>query len=124
MPVKNFQGDCQTWQGYDKDVHSMKIKHIRKYASYQILQVYVKADIGTSLNLPADVFAAGETRPTKPKKKTLKGGPTEVAANNKRSFSDAGLDVRDDYGAGKPDMQAPIPLTSSTLSEAYMWYAN
>ncbi|KAK5134517.1 hypothetical protein LTR08_006434 [Meristemomyces frigidus] len=94
MPVKNFQGDCQTWQGYDKDVHSMKIKHIR------------------NLNLPADVFVPGETRPTKPKKKTLKGGPTEAAASNKRSLSDAGLDVNPDVAKRRQSGNGPSSVAT------------
>lgn len=42
----------------------------------------------SSYDLPADVFMEGETRPVRAKK-------SKAAANNKRSFADSGLDVRD-----------------------------
>lgn len=31
MPVKNFSGECTMWAGYNEDLHSIKIKHIRRY---------------------------------------------------------------------------------------------
>ena len=48
-----------------------------------------------SFNLPADVFIEGEVRPTKAKKKAApKAAPKPAeAADKKRSFSHAGLDV-------------------------------
>ena len=30
MPVRNFSGDCTAWPGYNPDMHSIRIKHIRK----------------------------------------------------------------------------------------------
>jgi len=53
-----------------------------------------------SFDLPEDVFQEGEVRPTRVKKK--KAAPTApatngaLAANNKRSFSNSGLDVSDE----------------------------
>ncbi|TKA57544.1 hypothetical protein B0A55_10801, partial [Friedmanniomyces simplex] len=66
--------ECTAWPGYNPDMHSIRIKHIRNY------------------DLPADVFVAGETRPTRPKRKPTAAANGVNAANNKRSFSNAGLD--------------------------------
>ena len=51
-----------------------------------------------SYDLPADVFVEGETRPMR-KKKTKAIAKTSEATNNKRSFSNTGLDVCDHYMA-------------------------
>jgi len=47
-----------------------------------------------SYDLPADLFAAGEIRPTRIKKAKAAPKPDDAAAN-KRSFSSTGLDVGD-----------------------------
>ncbi|KAK3109355.1 polynucleotide adenylyltransferase [Teratosphaeriaceae sp. CCFEE 6253] len=79
VPVRSFSGDCQQWPGFNADMHSIRIKHIRNY------------------DLPPDVFVAGETRPVRPKKKAKTTATATAngvnAANNKRSFSNAGMDV-------------------------------
>ncbi|KAK5703826.1 polynucleotide adenylyltransferase [Elasticomyces elasticus] len=74
-PVRSFSGECTGWPGFDKDMHSIRVKHIRNY------------------DLPADVFVNGETKPTRPKKKPKAATNGDSAAYNKRSFSDAGLEV-------------------------------
>jgi len=49
-----------------------------------------------SYDLPADLFTEGETRPTRTKKPKAAKSMTQTApANNKRTVSGAGLDVRD-----------------------------
>ncbi|KAK4545283.1 hypothetical protein LTR36_003463 [Oleoguttula mirabilis] len=78
MPVKNFSGDCTTWKDYNPDLHSIKIKHIRNFA------------------LPPDLFVDGETPPARPKKKSVPVQKGAEAPNNKRSFSDTGLDANAD----------------------------
>ncbi|KXL42331.1 hypothetical protein M433DRAFT_95188 [Acidomyces richmondensis BFW] len=77
-PVSNFTNDCRSWQDYDDTVQSLRIKHMRNFT------------------LPDDVFAPGEKRPIRPKKKGGSKTTSAEAANNKRSFSDAGLDVSAD----------------------------
>lgn len=51
---------------------------------------------GCSYDLPADLFAADETRPVRTKKKSAPNAVdnSNDAANKKRSVSNAGLDVR------------------------------
>ncbi|KAK3678738.1 polynucleotide adenylyltransferase [Recurvomyces mirabilis] len=78
LPVRNFSGDCTGWAGYDADLHSICIKHIRNF------------------DLPADVFVDGEIRPTRPKKKAKATTNGVDNASNKRSFQVAGIDVRED----------------------------
>jgi len=55
--------------------------------------------LATSFDLPADVFQEGEVRPTRTKKKKAAPAAPAVngttAVNNKRSFSNSGLDVSD-----------------------------
>ncbi|KAK1055283.1 polynucleotide adenylyltransferase [Friedmanniomyces endolithicus] len=73
-PVQNFQGECTAWPGYDADMHSIRIKHIRSY------------------DLPADVFVPGETKPVRPKRKPKATTNGASPADDKRSFSNSGLD--------------------------------
>lgn len=52
--------------------------------------------IKLSVELPADVFVEGETRPTRAKKAKAKTAPKPTeAADKKRSFSNTGFDVGD-----------------------------
>ncbi|KAF2480912.1 Poly(A) polymerase papa [Neohortaea acidophila] len=80
-PIRDFTQQCKEWQNYDENLHSIRVKHMRNY------------------DLPADVFAEGETRPTRTKKKSAPKttDPTAMdAANKKRSFNNSGLDTLDD----------------------------
>ncbi|WPH03466.1 Hypothetical protein R9X50_00634600 [Acrodontium crateriforme] len=73
MPISEFKQDVQNWNQYDDQMHSIRIKYIRNY------------------DLPDDVFVEGEVRPTR-KKKAKGSGKKAGAAENKRSFTNSGLD--------------------------------
>ncbi|KAK0274638.1 polynucleotide adenylyltransferase [Friedmanniomyces endolithicus] len=90
-PVQNFQGECTAWPGYDADMHSIRIKHIRRFARHLYLPSLLLLNI-PSYDLPADVFVPGETKPVRPKKKPKATTNGASAADNKRSFSNSGLD--------------------------------
>ncbi|KAF2860234.1 Poly(A) polymerase papa [Piedraia hortae CBS 480.64] len=72
-PVKSFSIRCLDWPKYDDSLNSLKIKHIRNFM------------------LPDDVFAAGEKRPVRLKKKVVK--PAANGPTNKRSFANSGMEV-------------------------------
>lgn len=86
--VRMFESMCKGWDQYNADLHSITVKHIRKWVRFLIGSLQ-NADPFHSYDLPADVFMKGETRPQKPKKKAAKAEP----ASNKRDAAAAGLDV-------------------------------
>ncbi|KAF2726114.1 poly(A) polymerase Pap [Polychaeton citri CBS 116435] len=73
-PISMFRAECITNPVFDENMMSVRIKHVRNY------------------DLPPDVFNEGETRPTRSKKG--KGAKAAAqTANNKRTVSNANLDV-------------------------------
>lgn len=81
QPITEFRDNCQQWEPFNKEVHSIRIKHVRNY------------------DLPDDVFVENEVRPTKKKGKKAKEGTPAVdgkPAAKKRSLSNAGLDENQD----------------------------
>ncbi|SMR58968.1 unnamed protein product [Zymoseptoria tritici ST99CH_1E4] len=78
-PIQDFRRLCTEWDNFDTNVHSIQIKHVRDYS------------------LPDDVFADGEARPTKKKKKAKsKTAQPGEAVDKKRSVANAGLDENQD----------------------------
>ncbi|QIW96274.1 hypothetical protein AMS68_001792 [Peltaster fructicola] len=64
---------------YSESMHSVRVIHVRNY------------------DLPDDVFAEGETRPTRSKKAKVNKTASQAPANttNKRTVADAGLTLKD-----------------------------
>ncbi|KAK5110446.1 hypothetical protein LTR62_005797 [Meristemomyces frigidus] len=98
QPVRNFSSDCTVWPGYDVNLHSINIKHIRNF------------------DLPADVFVDGEIRPVKQKKKVKPATNGTDNASNKRSFQDSGLD--DSAASTKRRQSGNTPTTSEHTNGA------
>ncbi|KAL3482013.1 Poly(A) polymerase central domain-containing protein [Aspergillus californicus] len=81
-----FKSTCTSWPGYQPGINDLSISHVRNY------------------DLPEDVFQAGESRPTRPKKKVVKRAS---AGAQKRSF---------EYLDGSPNPPAKRHATSDGLS--------
>ena len=99
-PIQDFRKQCQEWLNYNADLHSIRVKHMRKYVKSE-LEIHQAPGADTrSYQLPADVFVEGEIRPVRAKKgkpvaKTEAPTKTSETADKKRSFSNTGLDVGD-----------------------------
>ena len=104
-PIRDFTQQCKEWQNYDENLHSIRVKHMRKYDRLQSLYAcFIHRTNECSYDLPTDVFMPGETKPTRTKKKappktTENTKPTDSATTadsttKKRSFSNTGLGVR------------------------------
>jgi poly(A) polymerase Pap1 len=127
-PISDFKRICQEWDGYNADIHSIRVKHVRRCVVMQ-LSPHKQANNLRSYQLPDDVFAEGETRPTKKKKgKTPTGGVADSSADNKRGSAAAGLDVSlicvdanaqrstSQHSEGLTDMNFGHRITKSLLS--------
>jgi poly(A) polymerase len=127
-PISDFKRICQEWDGYNSDMHSIRVKHVRRYVAMQ-LSPHTQANNPRSYQLPDDVFAEGETRPTKKKKgKMATGGVADSSADNKRGSAAAGLDVSlkfvdantqrstSKYSVGFTDVHFGYRITRSLLS--------
>ncbi|KAJ5361971.1 Poly(A) polymerase [Penicillium brevicompactum] len=80
-----FKSQCTAWPGYQEDVMELTVVHVRNF------------------DLPEDVFQPGETRPSRPKKKTTKKSET---AGQKRSIAE--LDGSTE-GASKRQVTSATP---------------
>ena len=82
-----FRSTCTSWQQYQPGVNDLTITHVRKYALFLTESVFLWRRWLTrySYDLPDDVFQAGETKPSRPKKKVTKKVPS---TGQKRSIED------------------------------------
>lgn len=82
---------------YNAETNSIRVTHVRKYVQTTPRSKCAHTNPTSSYDLPADLFAEGEVRPTRAKKtKAAKSTPQPASAslaNNKRTVSGAGLDV-------------------------------
>ncbi|KAJ5167384.1 Poly(A) polymerase pla1 [Penicillium canariense] len=85
-----FKSTCTSWTGYLPEVHDLAVTHVRNF------------------DLPDDVFQAGETRPSRPKKKVIKR--TESAGQKRR------LGEMDDSVQGSAQGAAKRQVTPNTIA--------